>query len=290
MALFLAPNRDLTRAAGLTSGGLKDLEPRLQAELAARRERSHREARLLERVFEPLGRLLDQPPTRAALQELFELDQAARRHPRPPGGAAGRLRPPFQLNTQPGSTVAVPPLDGSWTDPQSNGAASADKDAGTVVVATAADKDHPSAYAAAGVELWVVPQSADKVVVLSPYLRVRYTAKVHTEAGPTAHTDGYLNVLIKAHDGFPGNVIDSLTQDSRSQLWSAGSSGLHDDPPALEADFESNPTFVVRGGAWYEVWFWAQSVGDAGGNFFGGWSSSVSSLSVRVDLVEAVQS
>jgi hypothetical protein len=136
----------------------------------------------------------------------------------------------------------------------------------------------------------VVPQSADKVVVLNPHLHVTYHAKVHTEAGPTAHTDGYLNVLIRAHDGFPGNVIDSLTQDSRTQLWSAGSSGIHDDPPPIESDFESNPTFVVHGGAWYEVWFWIQCMGDAGGNFLGGWSSSDSSLNVRVDLVEAIQS
>jgi hypothetical protein len=290
MALYLGSNPGLAQTAGLTSEGLKELGPRLKAELKARREQFHREARLHERVFEPLGRLLDQPPTRAALQELFELDRAARLPPEPPTGAGRRLRPPFQLNTQPGSTATVPPLDGAWTDPQSDGAVSANKDAGTVLVAVAADKDHQNAHGAAGVELWVVPQSADKVVVLSPHLHVHYTAKVHTEGGPTAHTDGYLNVLIKAHDGFPGNVIDGLTQGSRSQLWSASSSGLHDDPPAIEADFESNPSFVVRAGAWYEVWFWIQSIGDAGSNFLGGWSSSVSSLNVRVDLVEAVQS
>jgi hypothetical protein len=290
MALYLGSNRDLCRAAGLTSEGLKKLESQFKAEIKARREQFRREAQLHERVFEPLGRLLDQPPTRAALQELFELDKAARLLGEPPTGAGGRLRPPLQINTQPGSTVTVPPLDGAWTDPQSNGTVSADKDAGTVLVALSADKDNQNAYGATGVELWVVPQSADKVLVLNPHLHVHYSAKVHTEAGPTAHTDGYLNVLIKAHDGFPGNVIDSLTQDSRSQLWSAGSSGWHDDPPAIEADYESNLSFVVRGGAWYEVWFWIQSIGDAGSNFFGGWSSSLSSLNVRVDLVEAIQS
>ncbi len=289
MALNLGSNRDLTQTAGFTSEGLKVLEPALKSELKARHEQFHREASLHERVFEPLGRLLDQPPTRAALQELFELD-AARLQRRPPDGARGRLRSPLQINTQPGTTQTVPPLDGSWTDPQSNGAVSADKDTGTVLVALAADKDHTNAYGAAGVELWVVPQSADNTVVLNPYLHVHYSAKVHTELGPTAHTDGYLNVLIKAHDGFPGNVIDSLTQDSRSQLWSAGSSGVHDDPPPIEADYESSPSFVLRGGAWYEVWFWIQSIGDAGGNFFGGWSSSTSSLNVRVDLVQAIQS
>jgi hypothetical protein len=289
MALYLRPNRNPSQTAGLTSEGLKALESRLEADLKARREQFHREAQLHERVFEPIGRLLDQPPTRAALQELSELDRA-RRTGRSPAGTGVRLRPPLQINTHPGSNVTAPPLDGTWTDPQSNGAVSADKDAGTVLVALAADKDHQNAYGAAGVELWVVPQSADKVVVLNPHLHVHYSAKVHTEAGPTAHTDGYLNVLIQAHDGFPGNVIDSLTQDSQSQLWSAGSSGIHDDPPPIEGDFESNPTFVVRGGAWYDVWFWIRCIGDAGGNFFGGWSSSDSSLHVRVDLVEAIQS
>src|SRR5262249_43676709 len=272
------------QTASLTSAGLKELESQLKAELKARREQFHREARLHERVFEPLGRILDQPPTRAALQELFELDRAAWLLREPPTGAGGWLRPPFQISTQPGSTVTVPPLDDAWTDSQSNGAVSANKDAGTVLVAIAADKDHQNAYGAAGVELWVVPQSPDKVVVLNPHLHVHYTAKVHTEAGPTAHTDGYLNVLIKAHDGFPGNVIDSLTRASRSSLWSAGSSGLPDDPPAIEADYESNLSFIVRGGAWYEVWFWIQSTGDAGSNLIGGWSSSMSSLNVRVDL------
>jgi hypothetical protein len=132
MGLYLRSNHSPGQTAGLTSEGLKVLESRLKDELQARHEKFHREARLQECVFEPLGRLLDQPPTRTALQELFELDRAAR-WPLGPPSVAIRLRPPLQINTQPGSTTTVPPLDGSWTDPQSNGAVSADKDVGTML-------------------------------------------------------------------------------------------------------------------------------------------------------------
>jgi hypothetical protein len=287
MALFTGSDRDLAQAAALTSGGLDEQVSQLRDEVKGRREQFRREARLHERVFEPFARLLDQPSSRAAVQELFELDEAARLRSEPPAGRGFRPRP-FQLNTQPGST-ATTQMDGAWTDPQSNGAVSADKDTGTALVAISADKDHPNAYGSAAVELWVVPQSADNVVVLNPHLHVRFTAKVQTVAGPTAHTDGYLKVLLIPHDGFPGNVIPGLVQNSQAQLWSAGSSGISDNPPAIEQDYEFSPSFVLRGGAWYDVWFWIYSTGDAGGNFFGGWSSSDSSLWVGVDLVEAVQ-
>jgi hypothetical protein len=288
MPLFTGSARDLALVAALKSGGLNDLEPQLRAEVKLRREQFDREARLYERVFEPLGKLLDQPGTRAALEELFELHKAARLRSEPASGGGFRLRPPLQINTQPGSTATKPPLDGAWTDPNSNGTVAADKDAGTAQVDLSAGTGNVNAFGAAWVELWVLPQSAENVVVLTPHLHVTFRAQV-LSLGSFASTDGYLKHLLVPHDGFPGNVIPNLVQNFQSRLWSAGSSGPFDNPPPLEADYEDSPSFVLRGGAWYDVYFWIISTGFATGTSFGGLSSSVSSLKIGVDLVEAVQ-
>ena len=42
-------------------------------------------------------------------------------------------------------------------------------------------------------------------------------------------------------------------------------------------------------GAYYEVWFWTQIYGDAGSSFWGGWSSSLSRLSMQVGQIYITQ-
>jgi hypothetical protein len=42
---------------------------------------------------------------------------------------------------------------------------------------------------------------------------------------------------------------------------------------------------VLRGGAFYEVWFWVQSSGDSGESAWGGWSASYGLLSMHLERV-----
>jgi hypothetical protein len=284
--------RDASRNAQLKTMGLKALEPRLKAEAQSRRERLDREAKLHEQIFEPIGKLLDQPSTRQAMEELQRIDSQKLKDWAPLGGVGhhGSLIPhPFSIVTHPGSVTARPPLDDSYTKILAgNPSVAADKDLGTCRVAVAANKDQTSQNASAGVQLVVWPQSADNVLLAFPTLLAHYNYLVHTEAGPTAHSDGYLNVTIFVHDA-QGNVIDSLTQNSGEQIWSDGSSGLHDNHGEPGKDIVRTPSFFLRGGASYEMWFWIQNVADAGSNFFGGWSEAISSLNLTVSSVQVAQ-
>jgi hypothetical protein len=282
--------RDQKRTQKLNANGLQLLQPSLRAEFQAHCEYLARKNKLLEQALQPIGQLLDQPSTRRALRELQELENQSRQ---PMGGRqqfapSFVLRPrPFQINTQPGANSVTPPLDDEWTDQTGFVYASADKTSGLVNTTLAASGDHSNEYAAAGVLLWIVPQSASNTLLLLPFVKVHYNWNVETELGPTAHSRGSLNYLIKAHDG-QGAVIDNLTIDNRQQLWSAGSSGVSDSQSGHD-DFESSPYFVLRGGTYYEAWFWVQNYADAGSNFFGGWSRADAQVWAVVERVDVAQ-
>src|SRR5947209_18247820 len=67
--------RDPKRTKKLKADGLKALERQLKADFKAHCEQVKYESKLRERILEPIGRLLDQPSTRKAMQELQELDR-----------------------------------------------------------------------------------------------------------------------------------------------------------------------------------------------------------------------
>src|SRR5262249_48303025 len=152
------------------------------------------------------------------------------------------------------STWVYPPLDDQWTYRQGNAGTTASKKSGYIWTSVAAGYGN-SQYAAAGLLLWIIPQSAANTIIVFPFLIGGDSLSVQTSWGPTAHSDGYLNILTRAHDGM-GRVITELTSDKREQIWSAGSSGIDDLEKDQDYSFQRQPMVVLRGGAYYELWVW----------------------------------
>jgi hypothetical protein len=268
--------RDSRRTKRLKPDGLKSLKPRIRAELEARRKKTNVQSKLHEQVLAPLGRLVDKP-AREAMGKLHSLQEKEFQQAKLFDSNLVR-NPGFRTMaawTQPGSTWVYPPLDDEWTDREGNAGTVAHKDNGYIWTSVSAS-DGDSQYAAAGALLWIVPQSAANTILLFPYLHGGYYFAAHTSWGPTAHSDGYLNFLIRTHDG-QDRVIDQLTIDQREQLWSVGTSGVDDSEQGHDYNFERDPFFVLRGGAYYEAWFWIQNFADSGSSFWGGrsWAQGV---------------
>lgn len=191
------------------------------------------------------------------------------------------------ISTKPGMNQVTFPIDDIWTRSIGVAFVYASKETGQFIISLRADADTQISRGAAGVMLWVFPEDASKVLVLLPTIRGGYSWQTRTAAGPTAHSNGYLNVLIRVYDG-QGAIIDELKQDHRKHIWSGGSSGFDDKQNGHDTILHM-PYFVLRGGTSYEVWFWIEAINDAGSNFWGGWSSSLCHFYATLESVKIAQ-
>src|SRR5215471_15353373 len=160
--LFRDPRRTKKRKAD----GLKTIEPQLQADFKTRRERFERELKLRERMLSPLGDLMSQS-SREAIDQLRKLEETSRSKIQIFDTFAKGFTPPMQplaFWTQPGSTWVYPPLDDQWTYRQGNAGTTASKKSGYIWTSVAAGYGN-SQYAAAGILLWIIPQSAANTII-----------------------------------------------------------------------------------------------------------------------------
>lgn len=279
--------RGSEHGARLAADGLRVVGARARQDFERQRDQLQRRAKLREQALAPIGRLFDDDSLsqralrdlRAQTLEQMSVERASLLTSRDRVGGAAT---PFAGGSYLGSTVSAVPFDGDWKDELGGGLATASKGTG-VVNASVGVAGGESQYAAGGILVWVVPPRDGDVLYLSANLNLRYNWFVETTGGPTAHTDGNVNLLVRAHDE-RGRVIDGHTEDRRESLWSAGSSGLDDSRRGLN-EVSREPVAVLRGGAFYEVWFWVQSSGDSGESSWGGWSASYGLLSMHLERV-----
>jgi hypothetical protein len=276
-------SRGSEHGAHLAADGLRVVGARARQEFERQRDQLQRRAKLREQALAPIGRLFDDSHSQRALRDLrtqtleqMNVERASLLAARERPGATAKT---FAGGSYMGSPV---PFDGDWKDELGGGLATASKDTG-IVNASIGVTGGESQYCAGGILVWVVPPCDGDVLYLSANLSLRYNWFVETTGGPTAHTDGNVNLLVRAHDE-RGRVIDGLTEDRRESLWSASSSGLDDSRRGLN-ELAREPVAVLRGGAFYEVWFWGQSSGDSGESPWGGWSASYGLLSMHLERV-----
>jgi hypothetical protein len=272
---------EFRRAQHSKANGLRVAGAKARQAFDIRMELVRKRAKLVEQMLAPMGRLVEEDASsQQALTGLKDLSSATKGQLRDQHKKLKRAsRPAALYGSSSGTVWTGPPFDDTWTEIDGNNLATADAN-GAVNTAYSCTGDIGSGYTAAGILVWVVPESAGDVLFLTSNVALQYDWSVETQLGPTAHTDGYFNILTLAHNN-TGGVIDVLTQHISEQIWSAGSSGTSDTQSG-ENNFTEESFVFLQGGAYYEVWFWLQNYGDCGSNFFGGWSSSLAQFTMQL--------
>ena len=276
---------EFRRAQHSKASGLRVAGAKARQAFDTRMELVQKRAKLVEQMLAPVGRLLEEDASsQQALRDLKDLSSATKgqrrdQHKKLQRAPRRAILPAILYGSTSGTVWTGPPFDDTWTDVQGNNLATADVN-GDVNTGYSCTGDMGSGYTAAGILVWVVPESAGDTLFLISNVTLQYDWQVETQAGPTAHTDGYFNILTKAHNN-TGGVIDALTQHISEQIWSAGSSGVSDNQSGQD-NFTEQSNVFLQGGAYYEVWFWVQNYGDCGSNFFGGWSRSLAHFTMQL--------
>ena len=276
---------EFRRAQHSKASGLRVAGAKARQAFDTRMELVQKRAKLVEQMLAPMGRLFEgDASSQQALTGLKNLSTATKgqlsdQHKKILRASRTVIRPAILYGSTSGTVWAGPPFDDTWTDVNGNNLVTADVN-GAVNTAYSCTGDEGSGYTAAGILVWVVPESAGDVLFLISNVALQYEWSVETQLGPTAHTDGYFNILTLAHNN-TGGVIDALTQQLSEQVWSAGSSGTSDTQSGKD-NFTEESNVFLQGGAYYEVWFWLENYGDCGSNFFGGWSSSLANFQMQL--------
>jgi hypothetical protein len=304
--------RDHARTGKHQAIGLPALAPQFRAEHQAYRAHYERVGQLHRTILEPSIRILDQPAPREALRQLRELHRQSRKPLTVPKRDFSAAINPLVISTNPGyadgTAVATPPLDFAWTS--TPGSPNLSADATTGVVSLSMNDTTDKVVFGAGVGVWVVPEYSTSTVLLIPEINVNSFWFLYTGfgSGQPAASIGKLNVLIRSHDA-SGNVIDSLTQDVRNQLWNVelaqqalpqsldGQNNFYNLSPSAPL---FNWAFFLTGGTFYEVWIWIQLFGAGETDYsagpgleppdpFLGLAESVGYLSAKVDLIACTE-
>jgi hypothetical protein len=279
---------EFRRAQHSKASGLRVAGAEARQAFDIRMELARKRAKLEEQMLAPMGRLFkEDASSQQALRDLKDLSSATKgqlrdQHKKLRRASRPVIRPAILYGSTSGTVWTGPPFDDTWTDVQGNNLATAEVN-GDVNTSYSCSGDIGSGYTAGGILVWVVPESAGDVLFLISNVALGYEWEVKTVAGPTAHTDGYFRILTKAHNN-TGGVIDALTQNLSEQIWSAGSSGV-DDTQSGQDNFTEQSNVFLQGGAYYEVWFWVENYGDAGSNFWGGWSRSDAQFTMQLQNV-----
>lgn len=155
-------------------------------------------------------------------------------------------------------TVEVPPYDFDWGD---HSADVGPLTWGTFVTATDGNfnattqaKSGGDAWASAGVGKWFIPVGRD-----STYVRIGLFAPYQyswwdTSSIATAHTDGFLGVLVQSWDLAGNNFQTDI--DRRIPLWSDGSSWYENHNDDGAGNYPSDTYFWAYSSRQYAVWAW----------------------------------
>jgi hypothetical protein len=294
----LAKNQaDRVRAllGGTPPAALRNKPMPLEAELKAGAKLRRKQWALVSRHSEPMLKAFhnviaaDKRALKAA-QALKNL-KPARRQKSPRRPAAPKIGPLIRAGSI--LTFVPPPWSESWTagsgqsgDNTTFGMGEADANSGEFIPECQVGNSGGSEWGGAGVAVWFQPVTDNTWVRFAPYSPSIGTWDDRSWGWATAHTNGFIAVLVESWDLNGANW--RIDVDRRISQWGDGIGSWSDEHGYYQQNpinFPADTFFSADASRWYRVWTWAGVSCDGsggGGDFWG--STAYANLACYLDF------